>query len=714
MFTKLKITRFVFILLVFLYAVDLAQAGDEKQINDALKKGNVQLEAKTYTLTDSIILQSDRTLEGQPGTVLKLVDRAGWEAWKPLIKGTGVQNVVIKNIEFNGNSDNNQDVGRKTHNGKAWGNGYYNFIHVVDSDSIIVENCIMYDGLGDGLRAKTSTNIIFRDNHIWRMGHEGAFFIDSKNIKAYNNRITTRTSNALRVWNCAHVRLYDNVLDSDLSLQSLAGMGGFQVEDSKGTLSDVEICNNIIFNTWGPAIWLIAYEEGSSNSQDVSIHHNLISQPGHSYNIPYTAGITINGQKGAIIQNNVFDSSYNAGVLVLSGGSGSLIQDNIFTNTREHAAINQAGSGHGVVNRASSSFSVFSNCFFENENGNLYKSSSYGDDLDNPKTHITSSGWIWTGKTWTCDRVKPLDLGAIKPAKPGKVPTIDHDISPLDSIFDILDVEFTASGKTGQKAEDIPLLITDETNGLIAGGVKIVITDIINIDGVPYIPGKEAIQVQTRAIRNPDLNFWTGIIKQVDKNVTIELKDGRAYAVMEVKTHWYTVKTDPITGKSKKSKIKTSKAVFRDSCAAPEILQRPTQAKGILYEYPINSLAYVPYNGLTSVEYEYDGKTVKHIYMIGEQHKNENGVIYTNFSKVNYWKGDLPHQGEFLFINGSFDPDKLTVTAYTPYESFQVIHFDHIKKEYPDKFYADWLLPSFGLFVILGFGAWYYIKKILY
>ena len=237
---------------------------------------------------------------------------------------------------------------------------------------------------------------------------------------------------------------------------------------------------------------------------------------------------------------------------------------------------------------------------------------------------------------------------------------------------------------------------------------------MIYIDDVPYIPDEKSVLVKYKVIQSPDLIGWTGRIKQIDKDLDIKIENGTASAVLTVKTSWYTVKNDPVTGKSKKSKIKTSTAVFQDSCPAPEILERPTEAKGILYEYPIYSLAHVPSVGLTAVEYEYDGKKAKHIYMIGERHKNENGAIYTNFSTVNYWKGELDHQGEFLFINGSFDPEKLTVTAYTPYEAFQVVHFDHIKKDYPEKFYADWLFPSFGLFLILGFGAWYYIRKILY
>ena len=47
----------------------------------------------------------------------------------------------------------------------------------------------------------------------------------------------------------------------------------------------------------GPAIWLISYDAGTRNSQKVSIHHNLFSEPGTSYNIPSTAGIQFPAEK---------------------------------------------------------------------------------------------------------------------------------------------------------------------------------------------------------------------------------------------------------------------------------------------------------------------------------------------------------------------------------------------------------------------------------
>ena len=693
---------------------------DQIQINDAIaqaaENGNtVSLPAKTYCISDSIILRSNVALVGDDGAVITIPDHVGWEAFKPLIAANECVNIKIKNIEFNGNDKNNQDVGERTANGKAWGNGFYNFIHCIDCDSVEVSGCLMHDSLGDGLRAKTSTDIKFYDNTAYRLGHDVFFGIDSQNIEAYNNRITTRTNSALRLWNTEHVRFFDNVIDAQLD--SLGGNSGIQIEDSMGEMHDVEICGNTISKTWGPGIWLIAYDDGLSNNQAVSIHHNLFNQVAQSYNIGYTAGITINGQDGAQIKNNVLDGAYNGAVIVLSGGEGSIIQDNIITDTKEHAGIQQDGTGYGVANRAGSSFDVLNNCFFGNNNGNLFKCSSSGDDLDNPKTHITSSGWTWTGKTWTCDSVKPEDLEEmdyIFRPEPWEPETVDTDVSKFDNIFDILDLEFSDSGITEQKAEDIKIEVVNTAQGRVYGGIKIVgFKDLIIIDGVPYIPDNESILVKSAAFQNPSMSWASAGVSRVDKDIKTVIENGTATATLEVTMQCFTLSHNSKTGKTKRS-YSNAYATFTDSCPAPDVLIRPTELRGVIIEYPLYTLAYVPDTGLTKMVYEYQGNTSTHYFMAGERQTDEAGALSTNYTRVNYWKGDIPHRGEAVYMASPFNPEELTVTAYTPYESFQVTDFDYIKKEYPDKFYSEWLFPSFGLFLILGFGAWYYLRKIFY
>jgi hypothetical protein len=140
-------------LLFLLVFAGRAGAMDQNDINQKLQQGGIiHLSAGTYTLTDSVILQSNTILEGEPGTVITIPDHAGWADWKPLISGISVQNVTIRNLEVNANSDNQNE-----NHGKGW----YNCIHVIDCDSISIYNCTIHDSLGDGCRVKTSTNRLF-------------------------------------------------------------------------------------------------------------------------------------------------------------------------------------------------------------------------------------------------------------------------------------------------------------------------------------------------------------------------------------------------------------------------------------------------------------------------------------------------------------------------------------------------------------------------
>ena len=114
-------------------------------------------------------------------------------------------------------------------------------------------------------------------------------------------------------------------------LNTLGGNPGIQIEDSKGTMDDVRVFANTINQTWGPGIWLISYDSGSTNYQNITIDHNRILKGGVSYNIHYTAGITIDGVQGTNISNNVFDGCNNAGILVMDGGEDTKIEKNSFS-----------------------------------------------------------------------------------------------------------------------------------------------------------------------------------------------------------------------------------------------------------------------------------------------------------------------------------------------------------------------------------------------
>ncbi len=296
-------------------------------------------------------------------------------------------------------------------------------------------------------------------------------------------------------------------------------------------------------------------------------------------------------------------------------------------------------------------------------------------------------------------------------------PTVEMTEKVFDSIFDILDVEFTNSGRTDQKAEDLPLQVVEKEKGIIAGGVKIVgFKDVIVLDNISYIPGEEAVLVQSKAIKSPDIEQFTGTIKKIDKDIDVELKDGKAYATMTVKTTWYTVKKNSVTGKNTKSKLKTSTATFRDSCQAPMVLERGDNVKAYINVYsdtknPIAKLRIPHSNATQRIEVFYKDNSTTHTFLIGERLTDESGIQYTIFSRCELWDGNIPHMGNEILLIGKFDPAKLKIKYYTPYESFDVedveVIYHKTEEENYNMFLLKWIVQ-----IILGLYAGYKIMDI--
>lgn len=613
-----NLKKIIFILLLILYSVGLAQAGEQitlspdsghsnqNPINEALKNGDVFLNAGIYEIDGPIYTYPGRKLTLDQNAIIRV-----WKGSSQFFTGrTGLINCVgsPKNIEISGGEiDGNCDeLPSNYHSNDQDPHDCERAIFLIGSsgdygENIYIHDIKIYDTFSDGIHVRFSTKVKISNVFESNCEHEGIYFCVVLDGLIYNCEIAGITSDNLRIENSKRIKVDKCLLYSYTGNHNngayKGGEAGIQIGDqgrSFGTgsdksvhTSDIEICNTIFANNGRTAVALdIAGKEPSDN---VYFHDNQFIGASKLE----TMGIPVEG----------FDF--------------------------------------------------------------------------------------------------------------GNMPTKEMSEKIFSSIFDILDVKFTNTGRTNQTSEEIPYTIQETEQGRIAGGIKIIgFKDLIYIDGVPYIPGNDSVLVKYEAVKAPSFSWNNTGVSKIDKDVNIKLENGNATATLTVKMDWYKLSTDS-TGASKK-KHKTSEAVFSDTVEAPQVLNGPSELKGTLYEYPIHSLAYVPSDGLTQIEYDYDGKTVKHVFLLGEQHVNEKGIVYTNFSNVNYWKGDLDHQGEFLFVNGSFDPEKLTVTVYTPYESFQVTHFDYVKKDYPVKFYADWLFPSFGLFLVLWLVAWYYIRKILY
>jgi parallel beta-helix repeat protein len=293
-------------------------------------------------------------------------------------------------------------------------------------------------------------------------------------------------------------------------------------------------------------------------------------------------------------------------------------------------------------------------------------------------------------------------------------PSLQTSKKVFSSIFDILKMNFSDTGRTEQKAEDIPFSVQQTEQGRIAGGVKILgFKDLINIDNVSYISDNESILYKSAAVRAPSFDWWNMGVSNISQKVTTKIENRTAYAVLTVKMEYYTISVNPITGKTKKN-YKISTAVYNDSCPAPEVLRRPAAAKAIItfYNNSVNphTLVYVPSQGLIKVNYEYIGNSTEHTLMIGERTAGQNRVQITNFSTCDYWRGSIPNQGEALFISGAVDPEKLNITCFTPYESFKITDFEYKEKSWKGESFSDFVLPFVLKIGIILFFLWRLLK----
>lgn len=365
----------------------LAYVAENPEFSTVHLKGNT-----TYVISDSILIGSNTILEGDRTAVIKLEDNADWTVGKPMITqmdSDGVSRVTVKGFEIDGNHDKNED--------KKRGQGYYNMIHFLDSNYIDVHGMYMHDGHGDGLKIERSSNVIFYNNKVYKLGHDGLFAIDSQNIKAWGNRITCRTNGGLRVMNSNHVKFYENTIDSFYHWS--AGGSAILIEKTTGVVNDVEVYNNTINNTYGPGMWLIGYGDSYSKkeAQNVHIHHNTFYNTGTNPSINWVGGIVTSGFYDTLIENNVFDGIYHGAIINMYPSSGDLdhsvdlspqgtgyktiVRNNIIVGTQKRTK-DPAGTGYAVINYLPGTHTIVleNNCLYSNSGG-TYKNASSTTDI---------------------------------------------------------------------------------------------------------------------------------------------------------------------------------------------------------------------------------------------------------------------------------------------------------------------------------------------
>jgi hypothetical protein len=341
----------------------------------------------TYVISNSIFIGSNTVLEGDSTAVIKLKDKAGWKAEKPLITqmdSAGNQNIITRGFEINGNHEKNGDRDR--------GKGYYNLIYFVNSENIQVHDIYMHNSHGDGLKVVRGSNIQYYNNTVYKLGHDALYIIYSSNVEAWNNNITCRTNSGLRIYNTNHVAFHNNVINSE-------GEGGAGIEIQKvgpeTVMDDIEICNNLLYETNGCGIWITGYgpKYSKDSAKDVYIHHNKFYKTGIDPSFNWAGGIVTNGFQDTLIENNLFDGCYGAAVAhkevnnqFSAPGSGytTVVKNNIIINTQPSPG---AGKGYAIYNklRKTHSFILENNCLSNNAGGKYMYANSTSDIEVDPR-----------------------------------------------------------------------------------------------------------------------------------------------------------------------------------------------------------------------------------------------------------------------------------------------------------------------------------------
>jgi len=350
----------------------------------------------TYWINKQIICCNNLELMGKDNAIIKLVNKAGWDAYVPLIgpKATTFKNIKIHDLEIDGNHDGNFDskVGKKQVAPNVnKGLGYYNHAHFDNSSNIEIYNMYLHDGHGDGLRVKNCTNVKFHDNKVVKLGHEAAFFLRSDNCHSYNNTVAIRTNTGSRMNDCTNSSIHDNTVWAYADYWD-AGGPGFQIERQYKSAISVDVYNNVIYNTYGPGIWVARNSAAiaESGKSKVNIYNNKIYGCGINPSIYWVAGILIDGIHNVYFENNVVDGCYGHGVVCMGMKDtatscvkvSTYVRNNIITNTLKRKYMPE-GTGVGIHNRYSSThkMSVNNNCVYGNVSGN-YKNVTSASDIN--------------------------------------------------------------------------------------------------------------------------------------------------------------------------------------------------------------------------------------------------------------------------------------------------------------------------------------------
>lgn len=416
---------------------------DDVQLNDALEYidgiggGTVYLKGpNTYWIDDTLEIGADTTLTGDSTAEIKIIDSAGWPNGAFMITGSYCDNVKITGFTIDGNS------GEQGVNG---GDGYYNMVYLNHADNANVSNMRLEWGCGDGVQIRSSSNVKFVYNDVYKLGHEGLYAIGCSYVEFAYNTVLNRENSACRLSDGnVHSSIHDNVIHGNLGTSPESGFGytGPAIQIGTSATSgyafyDIEVYNNKIYDENGAGIWMSSNSaDDKLRARDVYIHHNTFTRVGqYSSNTGYSnSGIVITNFNNTIIEHNVIDDgglygvrwNVRTGTRVIANESYTYIRNNVITNCDGTGSYTSSPYGTGIVSADTTNcnFVVQNNDIYNNRNGQTYPSSHSSITMSNNLNtnplfynagstvatsardyHLRSMAGRWTGSVWTSDGI---------------------------------------------------------------------------------------------------------------------------------------------------------------------------------------------------------------------------------------------------------------------------------------------------------------------
>jgi hypothetical protein len=261
---------------------------DSTEINFALgHQGLINLYPdQTYSISDSLIFQSDTTINGFGATLKLAPNLPVWGGRNVSIKdekallmaAPGCKNIVLKNLIIDGSQS---DYYPKIKLGQSC----FNLATLIGVNGLTIENVTWKNSCNDAMLLSNCSNIKILNSSVNKCGHDGCYFVHCKDVVVDGCKFVNRTNSSTRFY-----YVENGVFSNNICSTSGGGCSGLELE---GDIINVEVFENKIYRLPYPGIWSYQVKK----QVNLNIHDNFISGC-------RSPGISV-GKAGSKVWNNI-------------------------------------------------------------------------------------------------------------------------------------------------------------------------------------------------------------------------------------------------------------------------------------------------------------------------------------------------------------------------------------------------------------------------